>query len=150
ATHSLYVILCGFVFQGGLWKDPLPWLLSIPLFFAVLAGNTLAGIPDRQADLAVMKKSIAVMFGSRLAVLVATWSVCMAFLSAIDLVNLQVIRLSAFYWWLLVFPHGLVLLYFLFRLLRSNDFDRRIDIIMALALGYIIWFGLLPLISLLQ
>ncbi|MGZ6291153.1 MAG: UbiA family prenyltransferase, partial [Syntrophales bacterium] len=71
ATHSLYVILCGFVFQGGLWKDPLPWLLSIPLFFAVLAGNTLAGIPDRQADLAVMKKSIAVMFGSRLAILVA-------------------------------------------------------------------------------
>jgi 1,4-dihydroxy-2-naphthoate octaprenyltransferase len=23
-THSLYVILCGFVFQGGVWKDPLP------------------------------------------------------------------------------------------------------------------------------
>ncbi|MGZ6236774.1 MAG: prenyltransferase [Syntrophales bacterium] len=150
ATHSLYVILCGFVFQGGLWKDPLPWLLSIPLFFAVLAGNTLAGIPDRQADLAVMKKSIAVMFGSRLAILVAIWSVCMAFLSAIALVNLQVIRLSPSYWWLLVFPHGLVLLYFLVRLLRSNDFDRRIDAIMALALGYIIWFGLLPLISLLQ
>ena len=150
ATHSLYVILCGFVFQGGLWKDPLPWLLSIPLFFAVLAGNTLAGIPDRQADLAVMKKSIAVMFGSRLAILVAIWSVCMAFLTAIALVNLQVIRLSPFYWWLLVFPHGLVLLYFLLRLLRSNDFDRRIDVIMALALGYIIWFGLLPLISLLQ
>ncbi|MGZ6291152.1 MAG: hypothetical protein ACXWMK_03050 [Syntrophales bacterium] len=74
----------------------------------------------------------------------------MAFLSAIALVNLQVIRLSPSYWWLLVFPHGLVLLYFLVRLLRSNDFDRRIDAIMALALGYIIWFGLLPLISLLQ
>ena len=150
ATHSLYVILCGFVFQGGLWKDPLPWLLSIPLFFAVLAGNTLAGIPDRQADLGVMKKSIAVMFGSRFAVLLAIWSVCMAFLSAIALVRLEVIRMSAFYWWLLVLPHGLVLLYFLLRLLRSNDFDRRVDAIMALALGYIIWFPLLPLISLLQ
>lgn len=149
-THSLYVILCGFVFQGGLWKEPLPWLLSIPLFFAVLAGNTLAGIPDRQADLAVMKKSIAVMFGSRFAVLVAIWSVCMAFLSAIALVNLRVIRLSPFYWWLLVLPHGLMLLYLLLGLLRSNDFDRRINLIMAIALGYIIWFGLLPLISLLQ
>jgi 4-hydroxybenzoate polyprenyltransferase len=150
ATHSLYVILCGFVFQGGLWKDPLPWLLSIPLFFAVLAGNTLAGIPDRQADLAVMKKSIAVMFGSRLAILVAIWSVCMAFLSAIALVRLDVIQMSLLYWGILVLPHGLLLLYFLLKLLRSNDFDRRIDVIMALALGYIIWFGILPLISLLQ
>jgi 1,4-dihydroxy-2-naphthoate octaprenyltransferase len=150
ATHSVYVILCGFVFQGGLWKEPLPWLLSIPLFFAVLAGNTLAGIPDRQADLAVMKKSIAVMFGSRVAVLLAIWSVCMAFLSAIALVNLQVIRMSPFYWGLLVLPHALVLLYFLLKFFRSNDFDKRIDAIMALALGYIIWFALLPLISLLQ
>jgi 1,4-dihydroxy-2-naphthoate octaprenyltransferase len=149
-THSVYVILCGFVFQGGLWKDPLPWLLSIPLFFAVLAGNTLAGIPDRQADLAVMKKSIAVMLGSRVAVLLAIWSVCMAFVSAITLVRLQVIRLSPFYCAILVLPHGLLLIYFLLKLLRSNDFDRRIDVIMALALGYIIWFGLLPLISLLQ
>lgn len=33
ATHSMYVILCGYVFQGGVWKYPLPWLLSIPLFF---------------------------------------------------------------------------------------------------------------------
>jgi 4-hydroxybenzoate polyprenyltransferase len=149
-THSLYVILCGFVFQGGLSKDPLPWLLSIPLFFVVLAGNTLAGIPDRQADLAAMKKSIAVMFGSRVAVLLAIWSVCMAFFSAIALLNLQVIRLSPFYWWLLVLPHGLALLYFLLKLLRANNFDKRIDVIMALALGYIIWFGLLPLISFLQ
>ena len=150
ATHSLYVILCGFVFQGGLWKDPLPWLISAPLFFAVLAANTLAGVPDRQADLAVIKKSLAVMFGSRVAVLLAIWSVWMAFFSAIALLNLQVIRISPFYWWLFVLPHGLVLLYFLLKLFGSNDFDKRIDVIMALALGYIIWFGLLPLISFLQ
>jgi hypothetical protein len=90
------------------------------------------------------------MFGSRLAVLVGIWSVCMAFLSAIALVHLEVIRVSLLYWAILVLPHGLLLLYFLLKLLRSNDFDRRIDVIMALALGYIIWFGLLPLISLLQ
>jgi hypothetical protein len=97
-----------------------------------------------------MKKSIAVMFGSRVAVLLAIWSVCMAFLSAIALVNLQVIRMSPFYWGLLVLPHALVLLYFLLKFFRSNEFDKRIDVIMALALGYIIWFALLPLISLLQ
>ena len=146
-THSTYVILCGFVFQGGLWKDPLPWLLSVPLFFAVLGGNTLAGIPDRQADNAVMKKSVAVMFGSQTAALLAIWSVCMAFLSAIFLVYFQVIHLSLLYWFLLALPNGLVLIFFLFKLLWSNKFDRRIDSIIALALCYIIWFGLLPLIS---
>ncbi len=146
-THSTYVILCGFVFQGGSWKDPLPWLLSVPLFFAVLGGNTLAGIPDRQADNAVMKKSIAVMYGSRLAAMLAIWSVCMAFLSAIFLWYFQIIHLSLLYWFLLALPNGLVLIFFLFRLLWSNKFDRRIDGIIALALCYIIWFGLLPLIS---
>ena len=146
-THSFYVILCGFVFQGGPWKDPLPWLLSVPLFFAVLGGNTLAGIPDRQADNAVMKKSVAVMYGSRLAAMLAIWSVCMAFLSAIFLDYFQVIHLSLFYWFLLALPNGLVLIFFLLKLLRSNAFDARIDRIMALALCYIIWFGILPLIS---
>jgi len=150
ATHSAYVIVCGFVFQGGLLRDPLPWLLSIPLFFAVLAANTLAGIPDWQADLAVMKKSVAVMFGPQAAVVLAIWSICMAFISAAALIRLHVIRMSPFYWWLFVLPHGLVLLHFLLKLLRSNYFDRRIDSIMALALGYIIWFGLLPLISFLR
>ncbi len=26
-THSIGVILCGYVFSGGVWKDPLSWLL---------------------------------------------------------------------------------------------------------------------------
>jgi 4-hydroxybenzoate polyprenyltransferase len=147
ATHSIYVILCGFVFQGGHWKDPLPWLLSVPLFFAVFGGNTLAGIPDRQADNAVMKKSVAVMYGSHVATMLAIWSVCMAFLSAIFLGYFQVIHLSLFYWFLLALPNGLVLIFFLFKLLRSNAFDTRIDGIIVLALCYIVWFGLLPLIS---
>ncbi|HVO67246.1 MAG TPA: prenyltransferase [Syntrophales bacterium] len=146
-THSIYVILCGYVFQGGHWKDPLPWFISVPLFFAVLGGNTLAGIPDRQADNAVMKKSIAVMYGSQVATMLAIWSVCMAFLSALFLWYFQIIHLSLFYWFLLALPNGLVLIIFLFRLLWSNAFDRRIDRVMALALCYIIWFGLLPLIS---
>ncbi|HUH66385.1 MAG TPA: hypothetical protein VLZ07_08130, partial [Syntrophales bacterium] len=121
-----------------------------PLFFAVLAANALAGIPDWQADLAVMKKSVAVMFGPQIAVMLAICAVCMAFISAAFLLSLGVIRMSPLYWWLLVLPHGLTLLYFLIDLLRSKYFDRRIDGIMALALGYIIWFGILPLISFLQ
>ena len=31
-THSFTVILCGYVFKGGNWNDPFPWLVSLPLF----------------------------------------------------------------------------------------------------------------------
>ena len=32
-------------------------------------------------------------------------------------------------------------------LLRSEAYDRRIDNVMPLALSYIIWFGVIPLVS---
>jgi 1,4-dihydroxy-2-naphthoate octaprenyltransferase len=147
-THSVYVILCGFVFQGGDWFRPLPWLVGIPLFFAVLAANTLAGIPDRQADDRVQKRSIAVVFGPRPAVLIAMCFVAVAFLSGCLLGSFRLVPLSTFYWGLLVAPHGLLLLFFLFRFLKEGRFDVRIDRIMGIALAYIIWFGLLPLLSL--
>ncbi len=149
ATHSTYLILCGYTFQTGNWKHPLPWLLSIPLFFSVLAANTLAGLPDRLSDMAVSKKSFAVIFGPRKA---AAMAACFAMIAA----------LSGMWIWLdrgrgralavemiIVISHGLILLLALSRLMRSNHFDERIDRIMALSLTYIIWFGLLPIISML-
>jgi hypothetical protein len=87
------------------------------------------------------------MYGSKVAAMLAIWSVCMAFLSAIFLWYFQIIHLSLFYWFLLALPNGLVLIFFLFKLLWSNKFDGRINHIMALALCYITWFGILPLIS---
>jgi 1,4-dihydroxy-2-naphthoate polyprenyltransferase len=146
-THSAYVILCGFVFQGGYWKDPVPWLLSVPLFFAVLAANTLAGIPDRHADRAVLKRSVAVIFGARPAVLFAICFVCAAFLSGALLGYLRLFPVSLSYWGLLVLPHCLLLLWSLFRFLQSDCLDGRINGILGLALSYIIWFGLLPIIA---
>ena len=146
-THSAYVILCGFVFQGGYWKDPAPWLLSVPLFFAVLAANTLAGIPDRRADRAVLKRSAAVIFGSRLAALFAICFVCAAFLSGALLGYLRLFPVPLSYWGLLVLPHSLLLLRSLFRFLRSDCLDGRINDIIGLSLSYIIWFGLLPIIA---
>src|SRR5690606_28173757 len=64
-THSFGVIVCGFIFQGGLWNHPLPWLLSIPLFFSILPSIILAGMPDMEADKSVGKKTVAVRFGRK-------------------------------------------------------------------------------------
>ena len=47
-----------------------------------------------------------------------------------------------------IFPHGLIFLWALGRLIRSGNYDRRIDGLMALALSYITWFGLIPLLAL--
>jgi len=50
---------------------------------------------------------------------------------------------------MIVISHGLILLLALSKLMRSNRLDVRIDKVMALSLAYIIWFGLIPIISML-
>ncbi len=60
-THSPYMILCGFVFQTGVWDNSLPWLLSLPLFFAIAAAIILAGIPDYRADKKAGKNTVPVI-----------------------------------------------------------------------------------------
>ena len=146
-THSPYVILSGYLFQGSSWADPLPWVLSIPLFLATLPAIILAGIPDRLADREVSKKVITVLWGPREAVILAAFLACLASLSGFFLWYFQIIPGSASKLIWLAFPHAITLLLALFRLMKSGNYDRRIDGIMALALSYIIWFGLIPLIS---
>jgi len=146
-THSPYVILSGYLFQGSSWADPLPWVLSIPLFLATLPAIILAGIPDRLADREVSKKVITVLWGPREAVILAAFLACLASLSGFFLWYFQIIPGSASKLIWFAFPHAITLLLALFRLMKSGNYDRRIDGIMALALSYIIWFGLIPLIS---
>lgn len=147
-THSIYVIICGFVFQGGAWNAPWPWFVSIPLFFSIFAAITLAGIPDRPADQAVRKQTLAVILGPRRALMIAIWSAGMAYLSTLLLGYLKVITISISFLTVLVLPHGAILVYYLFRLMKTHDYDKRINREMGLSLSYIIWFGLIPLFSL--
>jgi 4-hydroxybenzoate polyprenyltransferase len=113
----------------------------------VLAANILAGVPDRQADQAVLKRSVAVIFGPRPAVLFTICFVCAAFLSGALLGYLRLFPVPLLCWGLIVLPHSLILLWSLLRFLRSDRLDGRINGILALALSYIIWFGLLPIIA---
>ena len=146
-THSPYVILCGYLFQGGAVNDSLPWLISIPLFFAVLAAITLAGIPDRRADQEVSKRVFAVLWGAREAAILAAFFACVAVISGVMLWYARIIQGNPAIIIFAGIPHCLLLLAFLFKLIRSDHYDREINGIMALALSYIIWFGLIPLIS---
>ena len=147
-THSIYVILCGFVFQGGMWDDPRPWVMSVPMFFSIFAAVTLAGVPDRQADEGVRKKTVAVIFGPRRALMTAIFCVGIAYLSAFLCWYYGVMAIAMGFFTLLVLPHGVILIHYLAQLLGNWKYERKINREMGLSLGYIIWFGLLPLFSL--
>ena len=144
-THSPYVILCGHVFQTGSWTEPVPWLSSIPLFFAVLAAITLSGIPDHQADKAVSKKTLSVLLGQRAAALLAGLFATLAAITGVGMWRLtfQHDRLGLLM--LVAVGHGIILVIAVLRLAKIARDAGRIDGLMQLALSYIIWFGAVPL-----
>jgi len=47
-------------------------------------------------------------------------------------------------------PHWALLLIAIFVLNKSGNYDRRIDGIMQIALSYILWFGMIPLVTFLK
>lgn len=147
-THSLGAILAGYVFQGGAWHDALPWLLSVPLFLAVLPAITLAGIPDYEADRAAGKKTLAVRLGRRGAARLAMGLTAGSAVGGV--LGQYVSATSPFYGGLavVVLPHAALLLVLLHRYLNRPSPKERIDRLIALALAYILWFGLVPLFHL--
>lgn len=144
-THSIGVMLCGFIFLGGPWHDPLPWLLSLPLLLGILPSITLSGIPDREADAVAGKRTLAVRLGPRGALGVAS---AFTLLAAALAVGWQSAGLAAGAYagmaWGVV-PHALLLAGWLLHHLRLAAPPGRIDGLMALSLGYVLWFGLWPL-----
>ncbi|ELR72297.1 NAD(P)H dehydrogenase (quinone) [Fulvivirga imtechensis AK7] len=148
-THSILVVLCGYVFQGGNVLDPFPWLLSIPLFLAILPSIILAGIPDYEADKAVSKKTIAVKIGRKNAAKVALTFVVFATVAGIawhvfDLLP-GAYSLAIF----MIVPHALIIVYLLLRYIKNPSPPPRINSLMIATLSYILWFGLIPLFNLL-
>jgi 1,4-dihydroxy-2-naphthoate octaprenyltransferase len=145
-THSSYVVLCGYIFQSGVWTNTLPWLLSVPLFLATLGAITLAGIPDHRADGSVAKKTIAVLFGPREAAVLSILFISLAAVTGMLLLYFELLKGPVGMIMLLVIPHAIQLWIVILKLIKTDDYDRRIDRIMQSALSYIIWFGLIPLI----
>jgi putative NADPH-quinone reductase/1,4-dihydroxy-2-naphthoate octaprenyltransferase len=144
-THSLGVVLCGYAFQGGAWTNPWPWLVAVPLFFAILPAITLSGIPDHAADRAVGKGTIAVRLGPRAAVRVAQTATALAAVMALALlprlIDGDVLPPIV----LLIVPYATLQIVVLERYLRRRLEPRRIDGLMAMALTYILWFVAIPL-----
>jgi len=145
-THSIGVMLCGFLFQGGPIGDIFPWMVSIPLFLAIVPAIILAGIPDYRADLVHRKKTIVVRFGKRTGLFIALIFILLSILVTLFWCQLPEIgdlyHVAVFF----ILPHGLLLTYMILRLILRPIIPARIDLLMALSLLYIFWFGLFPLL----
>lgn len=145
--HSLVPLLFGHVLQDGAWLQPLPWLLSLPLFFAVLPSIMLAGLPDRAADEAAGKLTLAVRWGLRKTALLAMAPTILAALLVLGLKDLPALHgaFDGLLPWIV--PHAALLLFLLWRY-AQQPVAGRIDLLIIAALTYLVWFGLVPLLQL--
>jgi len=147
-THSFGVILCGFIFQGGSLTESFPWLLSIPLFIALIPAIILAGIPDYEADKAANKKTIAVNFGKKRA---ARLSIVLTIASTILVLWWHVFNIvpgafgNAVYFIIL---HAAILIMLLSKYIKHPSPPAHINLLLFTSLTYIIWFGIIPLLKL--
>lgn len=142
--HGTYAMMVGWVTQGGRPVDAIPFLLSMPVFWAGVAAATLAGIPDRMADAAARRKTYAVIFGARQAAGVAIAAAVAAGIAGVLLWRDGIVAGAFGVVFVLALVHGLVLCAVLVRFIRSGDTGGRIDSILLNALGYVAWFALVP------
>jgi 1,4-dihydroxy-2-naphthoate polyprenyltransferase len=148
ATHSIGVILCGYVFFGGGWRDPMPWLLAAPLLLSIVPSIALAGIPDREADAAAGKRTLAVRLGPPGTVWLALACTLLAAASALLWHALGLADGAFAGIGYLAVPHAALLVWLLRRRLVKGAPWHRIDGLMVAALGYVIWFALVPVLNL--
>ncbi|ELY64116.1 NAD(P)H-dependent oxidoreductase [Natronococcus jeotgali] len=147
-THSVGVLVLGFVVLGGAWYDPVPWLLGLPFLLSVLPSITLAGVPDVAADRLADKWTIAARFGVGGAATVAAGTAVLGALLGALLGLLDVVPGygPAIY---LSLVHALGLVWLLRERLEPAAGAQRIDLLMAASLSFIAWFGVVPLVGLL-
>lgn len=147
-THSLGVILCGYVFQGGHLSDAFPWLLSIPLFLGILPSIILAGIPDYDADTSASKKTLAVILGKKMAVNFAVFFTLLSMVTGTAWHFLNILPGVFGFAIYAIIPHGLFLIILLKQFLKEPSPSPRIDKLIIVALTFVIWFALIPLLYL--
>jgi 1,4-dihydroxy-2-naphthoate octaprenyltransferase len=147
---SFYVIHFGYILQRETWSARLLWWLGIPLFFSTFAAITLSGIPDRRADQAVSKQTIAVRLGSHLAAILSLFSITLAAITGVLIWYLYFKESLIGIAILFVLPHSLFLWIVIITLINSRNYDTKINGIMILSLTYILWFGIIPLLYILK
>lgn len=143
-THSIMVLAIGYSLQAGAGAGA-PWLLGLPLFFAILPSISLSAMPDRAADAAHGKGSIAVLWGSGAVWWVAACGFAASALlaSAYDVAGLAGGAFTGIGYFAL--PHAALALLWLALKAPVRAATGRIDGLLLVSLTYILWFVAVPL-----
>jgi|GEM_PF-8916 len=144
-THGPGVLILGHVVQGGDPFSAQAWFMGLVIALAVLPGILLAGIPDRTADREAEKTTLVVTLGNRRSVELAIVFLALSSLGALALGLGPVpigLALGA-----IAVPHAAGLIWLLVRYHRKGAPERRIDLLIALALLYIAWFVVVPMLD---
>ena len=143
-THSFFIILCGYALQTDTLSAGFPWLVSLPLFFATVPAITLSALPDYDADRSVDKKTLPVLLGPKAACIVAIVSTIAAALCGLGLLKIGVYHSPLLV--SLAAVHAIALAWAVRRFIDSKRYVRKIDGLMILALTFVVWFGVIPLL----
>jgi 1,4-dihydroxy-2-naphthoate polyprenyltransferase len=147
-THSVGVVLLGYVAQGGVWSDPFPWLVSLIMGLAVFPAIILAGFPDRSADAAAGKRTLVVRMGPRRAASLALASMALAALASAISLTWSPVAPATRGLALFAVPHALLVALVLTRYVQAGAPEERIDGLLGASLLFILWFVALPAINL--
>lgn len=143
-THSIGVLLAGYVLQGGPLSLSAPWLVGLPLFLSILPAIILSGIPDHSADKAAGKLSVAVRFGKDNAAVIAMICVLLSLITVLVIYFMNPAP-GAYNWTLAgAVVHGGVLLLKIRAYLQTENRSETINGLMVWALTYLLWFVLIP------
>jgi 1,4-dihydroxy-2-naphthoate octaprenyltransferase len=144
-THSFSALVCASMAQGESVTASFPWLIGLPMFFAVLPAIILSGVPDFDADRTSGKRSLAVLLSPRGATRIAEWATVLAAVASFAwLPALGIDAAAAIV--LLIVPFSILQLWRLERFRANGAPARRIDSLMMLSLSYIMLFVCIPLL----
>jgi 1,4-dihydroxy-2-naphthoate polyprenyltransferase len=146
-THGPGVLILGHVVQGGDVFSGQAWLLALVIAVAVLPAILLAGIPDRTADREAGKTTLVVTLGTARSTQLAIGFLVLSALGALVLAASPVPVGPALA--LIALPHAAVLAWLLSRYHGEGAPERRIDLLLGLALLYIAWFVVVPFLQML-
>lgn len=82
-TYSFPLVWAGYFVQAGPVRTSLPWMLSLPIAFAVFSLITATQFPDQDADRQAKKRSLVILLGEERTQAIVAAGVMLSMLSAL-------------------------------------------------------------------
>ena len=141
ATYSFALVWFGYFVQAGPVHSQLPWVLSLPIGFAVFAMITVTQFPDKEADRQAKKRSLVILIGESRSLRLVAGAIFLSVLSVLVALLTGAVPLLAGVLSLLCLP----LVYSILRIIKQNE--RGPNMYAKLCQGTLLltlWLGLGP------